>query len=622
MPATTATKTSDTKAQVAPIGAKTEHAMETNTLQPYSGILRLQRAVGNRAVNQLIQAKLNVSVPGDQHEVEADRVADQIMRMPRTGLAFGIGAGSRPDAGSLQGATIQTKASAANSQVVSENVGTRINASRGSGSSLPGSSRQFFESRFGNDFSQVRVHTGDTSASLASSVSARAFTVGRNIFFGSNEYSPGTFEGQRLIAHELAHVVQQSSGLSMIQRAVALTDDDYKALAEQLYKAMKGLGTDEEAIYAALQKLDKDAAAITKLKEVYKKNYKGADLEAEIRSEMSGKELRFALELIGIKDDPKSADIVGKLPTTDDEYKAVAKKLYAAMKGLGTDEEAIYGLLLPFNRDEPKLTKLKTIYQSELKGGLTGKGLEADIKDEMSSDELAYALYLLNAPPPAANRTTVTVSKPGTEAHTGKVEGGEVSVHTGTQYTPTAAGAALRPEGFSLGYKGGLASETRWLQFIWREIVVNHPTKGEYHVKAAIGTSAKHGYSLTTDRDKPTYNTDSADADNPFYEAGFFSNRTADAMTMFDQPAAIESHVRAAFSDGATKVTSRAHFNTFLIRDYKTLYHVYLQVEWTFNSAAASPNVQTVKSAGKADSLPSDMKEKLVEQYPKFDYIQ
>jgi hypothetical protein len=70
------------------------------------------------------------------------------------------------------------------------------------------------ESRFGQDFSSVRVHTDQRAAESARAVWAQAYTVGNNVVFGSGKYSPDTTQGDRLIAHELTHVVQQSAGRS------------------------------------------------------------------------------------------------------------------------------------------------------------------------------------------------------------------------------------------------------------------------------------------------------------------------------------------------------------------------------------------------------------------------
>jgi hypothetical protein len=147
----------------------------------------------------------------------------------------------------------------------------------------------------------------------------------------------------------------------LIQR-VTLSNDDYAALADQLREAITRLVADDEAIYVALQKLQKDAAAIGKLKKAYQDKNK-SDLEVDIRGRLGGEALRLALELINVKVDPKKAAMVGSAPSAEAEYKAAAGKLFAAMKGLGTQEEAIYAVLIPFDREAAKLQKLKDTYR-------------------------------------------------------------------------------------------------------------------------------------------------------------------------------------------------------------------------------------------------------------------
>lgn len=80
------------------------------------------------------------------------------------------------------------------------------------GRPLDDETRGFMEPRFGHDFSQVRLHTDARAAESADAVSALAYTVGQDIVFGAGQYQPGTSEGRRLIAHELAHTVQQGRG--------------------------------------------------------------------------------------------------------------------------------------------------------------------------------------------------------------------------------------------------------------------------------------------------------------------------------------------------------------------------------------------------------------------------
>ncbi len=79
------------------------------------------------------------------------------------------------------------------------------------GQPLDPATRSFMEPRFGHDFSGVRVHTDGRAAASARDVSANAYTVGHNVVFGAGRFAPETHEGRRLIAHELTHVVQQSS---------------------------------------------------------------------------------------------------------------------------------------------------------------------------------------------------------------------------------------------------------------------------------------------------------------------------------------------------------------------------------------------------------------------------
>ncbi|HLJ33068.1 MAG TPA: DUF4157 domain-containing protein [Ktedonobacteraceae bacterium] len=80
------------------------------------------------------------------------------------------------------------------------------------GQTLDTGTRAFMEPRFSHDFSSVRVHTDSRAADSARSVNALAYTVGRNVVFGAGQYQPGTIAGQRLLAHELTHVVQQNKG--------------------------------------------------------------------------------------------------------------------------------------------------------------------------------------------------------------------------------------------------------------------------------------------------------------------------------------------------------------------------------------------------------------------------
>jgi Domain of unknown function (DUF4157) len=82
----------------------------------------------------------------------------------------------------------------------------------GGGQLLPSDVRADMEAGLGADLSDVRIHTGERAAASAEAVGAAAYTVGNDIVFGVGSYSPGTDEGRRVLAHELAHVQQQRSG--------------------------------------------------------------------------------------------------------------------------------------------------------------------------------------------------------------------------------------------------------------------------------------------------------------------------------------------------------------------------------------------------------------------------
>jgi hypothetical protein len=160
-----------------------------------------------------IQAKLMINAQGDAYEHEADLVSDQIMNMSR--LQPGISRFSKkPDHFNLARLS-QQQASQTNDQ--HESLSLAIHDTlRDPGQSIDGSARSFMEARFGHDFSQVRVHSDERAASSAAAVNACAYTLGNDIAFGAGMYKPSTWEGKRLLAHELVHVVQQDAFPSQV----------------------------------------------------------------------------------------------------------------------------------------------------------------------------------------------------------------------------------------------------------------------------------------------------------------------------------------------------------------------------------------------------------------------
>lgn len=104
------------------------------------------------------------------------------------------------------------------------------------GDTLDTATRTFMESRFGYDFSGVRVHTDAKAAESTRAVNALAYTVGRDVVFGAHQYAPHTHAGQKLLAHELTHVVQQGAGTAntIIAKAISQPEDTLEVEADRV----------------------------------------------------------------------------------------------------------------------------------------------------------------------------------------------------------------------------------------------------------------------------------------------------------------------------------------------------------------------------------------------------
>ena len=127
------------------------------------------------------------------------------------------------------------------SQVSSE-VEEGIQRTRGGGQKLDNGIRDRMESAIGADFSGVRIHTDAQADKMSRAVSARAFTVGRDIYFRQGAYQPGSSNGRELLAHELTHVVQQSGAISLQPKlTVSQPGDRYEQEAEQVAQAYSRL---------------------------------------------------------------------------------------------------------------------------------------------------------------------------------------------------------------------------------------------------------------------------------------------------------------------------------------------------------------------------------------------
>mgnify|MGYP000875915458 CR=1 FL=1 len=218
------------------------------------------------------QPKLTISQPGDPYEQEAERVADQVMRMPEPVVQRAAEEGEpeqeqQPIAQPteedklVQRAAAEDEASedqqapvpfeedqeqlvqpyrdSGQATVATPHAEANIAALRGSGQPLDRDTRAFMEPRFGHNFGHVRVHTGTQAAESARSVNARAYTIGSEVFFGAGQYQPSMDAGRRLLAHELTHVVQQRGSLMrMLQRKLITLDEIVISIPESRRSAI------------------------------------------------------------------------------------------------------------------------------------------------------------------------------------------------------------------------------------------------------------------------------------------------------------------------------------------------------------------------------------------------
>lgn len=169
-------------------------------------------------------------------------------------------------------------------------------------------------------------------------------------------------------------------------------------LAERIHTAIAGWGTDEEQVYLALQQVRGNSTAIDALKSAYQRLY-STSLEADIRDDFSGSELDYALSLLNSGTTAP--------PTTPDpnRYDSAANAIWAAVDGAGTDEEAIFSALVPFNSNQVEINRVAAAYQR-----LHNEDLRARLADELSGSEYTYAMQLMGGPAMVANVEVQSVS--------------------------------------------------------------------------------------------------------------------------------------------------------------------------------------------------------------------
>lgn len=194
----------------------------------------LIQSAGNQQVLSAFGARAPLGVPvgalGDPLEREADVVAARVVQdapLPAIRKA---------------GVAVQRKCTSCGAPM---SAAPRL---PGAGEPLSAATRDYFEPRFGRDFSDVRVHRYPAAAEGSRQISAHAFTLGRDIAFAPGEFAPGTAGGQRLLAHELTHVVQQEGGQPRLQADGGLTEDDLRVIRKWLEAGSSAVGVPSSQI--------------------------------------------------------------------------------------------------------------------------------------------------------------------------------------------------------------------------------------------------------------------------------------------------------------------------------------------------------------------------------------
>ena len=181
-----------------------------------------------------LQTKLVIGAANDKYEKEADNVAEQVVSQIHSPQDSSTDSESMPNVQKqttlqekkslqtkIQSNQIQRDSSqfrtallqkmGTNRDEAPSDIESSISSAKGSGQKLPNTLRRKMENVMGADFSGVNIHTNENADLLNRSLNARAFTTGQDIFFKKGEYNPDSVEGQKLIAHESTHTIQQGA---------------------------------------------------------------------------------------------------------------------------------------------------------------------------------------------------------------------------------------------------------------------------------------------------------------------------------------------------------------------------------------------------------------------------
>ncbi len=331
-----------------------------------------------------LQPKLQINQPGDRYEQEADAMADRVMRMSSNSVI-------QPVTG-LIGRSVQRKCAACKEEEkkmqlmrkeedslpgeieASPSLISSLNASKGNGLPLQEKTQNFMENSFSADFSNVRIHADREASDMSRSIHAKAFTYGNDIFFNSGQYQPESNEGKFLLAHELAHVVQQSGvKKAAIERKIFRTACSHdKAQGSGCGRIVGANPAGDEVQFPAdrliAESLSKNLSSGTWISQVYSPPNlaKGGKIRGSMDAVKVIEGSDLTLEVLEIKSRNNAVQdfggITGGCDLAEKEtqgYVAALKPLGPKMASISAGLEAIGGLIISDCRDITKDTKAK-----------------------------------------------------------------------------------------------------------------------------------------------------------------------------------------------------------------------------------------------------------------------
>jgi hypothetical protein len=234
--------------------------------------------------------------------------------------------------------------------------------------------------------------------------------------------------------------------------------------------------------------------------------------------------------------------------------------------------------------------------------------------------EISNELFTRHKPTAASNQSPFTVTSEGKLEKKDSVSGGTVEIRTSVNVGGSGAGSSK--DAFSLQYTptAAMAGE-QWLQLTWREFYTELGG-GKKHRRPGLLEWSGFPYQFTTDPNDPHWNTDSGSKRDAFNED--IRNRSSTSLTMFDFPSPNVSELKPLFSVAGEKPrrgVSHFHQDVFLVRGAEIIYHAAIDQEWTVTSPTDTPKLTTTVHPGLPNRLASDQRDRLTSQYQTVDYL-